>query len=666
MDIHASKSISVIVDGQAVEFDQQPFIDVRNRTMVPVRFISEALGCEVNWNQLKQEVSIKNDTISISLIIGENKAIVNKKPVFFDTSAIVINNRTLVPVRFISETLGATVNWDPNTWTVSITSNDNSEVLVSGNTYYVSNQGSDSNDGLSKETPLKTIGFLNDLTLNPGDQVLFERGDTFRETLYIRNSGLITEPIRYGAYGVGDRPKIYGSNISETWTEVSTNIWKSDQKFENPYLGGYSYGEVFFETFSEEFLESYQWGHHEEFTSSYSNLNNEYDWTFNAGSIYIFSTKNPSNAYKSVEVPQRDKCIGYIEINGDTILDEDKIEYIIFDGLEVMYARRQGIYTGYNEVNAKGLTITDCHIGCIGVKGGASAYGIAAWYSDMTISNNIIHDCGRRGISINTYTNNTPDLDVSHILIDDNYFYNGYHTTGIDISSMDRCQHTFSDIVISNNVFDDTHIKVLEETSNMIYIEGNNSDYHDFTIYNNVLLGTSARAILVKRVTDLNVWYNTIYGLHKDARPYSMVTFAAVNNIDFRNNLIHGTLAADDFAAFCVLDEKECTFETRDYNLYYQDDPDQVFNGSYSKGGYPTMNAFYSWQQETQWDLHAPYPSQPLLENIPYDFRLTNLSPALNGGTPITISSGHNLVDLSVDIFGNTRDVLNPSIGAVE
>lgn len=77
------------------------------------------------------------------------------------------------------------------------------------------------------------------------------------------------------------------------------------------------------------------------------------------------------------------------------------------------------------------------------------------------------------------------------------------------------------------------------------------------------------------------------------------------------------------------------------------------------------MKSFISWQDETKWDLHSPYPSHPHLMKTPYDFRLQSNSPALQAGTLISVPR-HEHINLSVDILGNKRDVSNPSIGAVD
>ncbi len=78
-----------------------------------------------------------------------------------------------------------------------------------GKTYYISNDGSDANDGLSEEKPFQTISKLNTLTLQEGDAVLFKRGDAFyNETFAVQGNGTQENPILIGAYGSGAAPVI--------------------------------------------------------------------------------------------------------------------------------------------------------------------------------------------------------------------------------------------------------------------------------------------------------------------------------------------------------------------------------------------------------------------------------------------------------------------------
>ncbi|MEC0204516.1 copper amine oxidase N-terminal domain-containing protein [Paenibacillus lautus] len=112
--IYASK-IRVSVDGREVQFpDEHPYVDQRsNLTMVPLAFVSDKLGAATKWNGKLKQITISLNRDIIILVIGQNHALVNGKRVDFEGSAVLKNGRTMVPLRFISETLHANVDWQP-------------------------------------------------------------------------------------------------------------------------------------------------------------------------------------------------------------------------------------------------------------------------------------------------------------------------------------------------------------------------------------------------------------------------------------------------------------------------------------------------------------------------------------------------------------------------
>jgi hypothetical protein len=93
--------------------------------------------------------------------------------------------------------------------------------------YYISNTGSDSNNGTSTSTAWQTISKVNSSTFVPGDQILFKRGDTFFGSLTISQSGVSGNPITFDAYGTGAKPIITGFTTVTAWTNLGSNIWES-------------------------------------------------------------------------------------------------------------------------------------------------------------------------------------------------------------------------------------------------------------------------------------------------------------------------------------------------------------------------------------------------------------------------------------------------------
>lgn len=105
--------IPVFIDGRQVIFQDVPPQIIDNRTMVPVRKLSEALGAMVNWDPATQTVTISTPAgVKIEMTIGSNQALVNGQAVTLDVAPLIVGNRTLFPARFIAENLGFQVNWD--------------------------------------------------------------------------------------------------------------------------------------------------------------------------------------------------------------------------------------------------------------------------------------------------------------------------------------------------------------------------------------------------------------------------------------------------------------------------------------------------------------------------------------------------------------------------
>lgn len=111
--------IKVTVNGTPVISDQSPVI-INGRTLVPLRGIFEALDIDPVWDGKTSTVTAGDKNVSLKLVIGSKSALVNNQVVQLDEPAIIIQGRTLVPARFIAETFGATVTWDAKTSTVVI------------------------------------------------------------------------------------------------------------------------------------------------------------------------------------------------------------------------------------------------------------------------------------------------------------------------------------------------------------------------------------------------------------------------------------------------------------------------------------------------------------------------------------------------------------------
>lgn len=157
---------------------------------------------------------------------------------------------------------------------------------ASATTYYVSaSAGDDSKDGLTTATAWKSIAKVNGSTFVAGDQILFKRGDVWRESLVPPSNGASGNPIKFDAYGSGDAPTITGYQDVPlaSWTQDSGNIWKASitsTSFNYILFGGSVWGL--------------------KHTTGKSACVAPYDFYFASNVLYVYSVGNPATYYGSV------------------------------------------------------------------------------------------------------------------------------------------------------------------------------------------------------------------------------------------------------------------------------------------------------------------------------------------------------------------------------
>jgi parallel beta-helix repeat protein len=179
-------------------------------------------------------------------------------------------------------------------------------------TYYVdATKGNDANSGLSEATPWKAIAKVNASNFNPGDQILFKRGEVWRENLNPPSDGLVDNPLTFNAYGEGSLPKIVGSDSrtgAANWKQESLNTWFTEGISWVPPM-------VFHD------------GIGSSIKTSKANLKNNWDWWHDSTNnrIYFFLNENPGN--HTIEIVRRDG-IGF-----------SGAKYIAIKNFEIAFAR---------------------------------------------------------------------------------------------------------------------------------------------------------------------------------------------------------------------------------------------------------------------------------------------------------------------------------------
>ncbi len=126
-----AENVYLYINGNRVENLSMPAIIFDGFTLVPAREVFEPLGAEVDWKKETEEVNISYKNNLITIKINSQTAAVNNKTVTLSMPAKIINNKTMIPVRFIAESLGLTVEWDAEKRIVNIRENaDNSNIDI--------------------------------------------------------------------------------------------------------------------------------------------------------------------------------------------------------------------------------------------------------------------------------------------------------------------------------------------------------------------------------------------------------------------------------------------------------------------------------------------------------------------------------------------------------
>ena len=109
----------VVMNNNVLGFETPPVIE-DDHTLVPMRFLFEQMGADVEWNQETQTATATMNNTAVAFSINDTNAEVNGAAATMDVPARLINDKTMVPLRFLSEEMGYTVTWDESTRTAVI------------------------------------------------------------------------------------------------------------------------------------------------------------------------------------------------------------------------------------------------------------------------------------------------------------------------------------------------------------------------------------------------------------------------------------------------------------------------------------------------------------------------------------------------------------------
>ncbi len=105
-----------------VAMDATPYIDTGSgRTLVPVRYLGDALGAQTSWDAASQTVTLTKGSTTISMVIGSTTLTVNGQAQTMDQAPVINGGRTFLPARWVAEALGYSIDWDASSQTVTVT-----------------------------------------------------------------------------------------------------------------------------------------------------------------------------------------------------------------------------------------------------------------------------------------------------------------------------------------------------------------------------------------------------------------------------------------------------------------------------------------------------------------------------------------------------------------
>lgn len=260
-------------------------------------------------------------------------------------------------------------------------------------TYYISSSsGNDNNSGISQGSAFKTLSKINSLKLQPGDNILFKRGDTWAEGtgLKIYTSGTSSSRIIIGSYGSGNKPvlslisELTGWRISNNWVKESNNIWKIKVKgyFQKPginrlWLDGIQYKKA--ETKEKRWItKAYNdYPLQPEPRNSFG-LDNEYRFYQENDEFLIYSNENPANSFKHMytNISEVFQDVIFLQ-NSDYVTIKDLelkggqrtlrvrgCDYVVIDNCDISYSTFHGIAIRDNDNSnfSENVEIKNCFI----------------------------------------------------------------------------------------------------------------------------------------------------------------------------------------------------------------------------------------------------------------------------------------------------------------
>jgi uncharacterized protein YkwD len=233
--VFAATPLSISMNGELLKFDQDPYIE-NGRTMVPVRSIFEALDAKVSWDSKTKTVIGVHGQDTITLKVGSPNAQINNVRYVLDAPVAILKDRVYIPLRFVSESFGATVGWNETEKAIVIQSSK------------VADYGKENEKGSEVGGPKQDVkntskyeGSLESLIGQQSAKIIEWFGEPQRKDLskygfmwYIYNQ----DYLRYIQIGLNDKGTVVGvysnSNAYKLNAGIGVGTKKSEINYQNP------------------------------------------------------------------------------------------------------------------------------------------------------------------------------------------------------------------------------------------------------------------------------------------------------------------------------------------------------------------------------------------------------------------------------------------------
>ena len=467
---------------------------------------------------------------------------------------------------------------------------------VSAASYYVSEAGDDTAEGLTPASPWRTIEKVNTTEFQPGDSILFKRGDAWRggQSLYALSDGAPGAPIKFGAYGEGPKPRILASrdvSAESFWTRAGENVWKTTSII-NITAPDFKRRQITPDVANLIFDDEKAIGFKKRFVKD---LSAQGDFCLNLEDtlIYLYSAKPPWEHYKKIEATGIRNAENNIEvING---------HHLVFEQLDIRYSKNNGLFLQ----DCSDVEVRECDFSWIG----------GCYYPLETFMNGPRPNPARMGNGVQIWKGNS-DVTVTLCTFDQIYDA-AISPQGVDRRTPPRT-YTIRNLRFHHNII--------------------NRAFYSFEFWGHDT-GSLADGIYFENNTCMNAGKGWSTAQRPDKQRCAHLQFSTskmtMKNVFIRNNIFdEAGCFASDGAAETPGSNTDATWAgmTIDYNCYHQPGKQQVirWRGGASRGGGDYfISDLEAYKERSGKELHSLFANP----NLQPDGTLPAGSPAVDAGT---------------------------------